>query len=226
MIRVLLADDQPLVRAGFAAILSTQPDIDVVGEAADGREALDLVQRLRPDVVLMDIRMPNLDGLQATRLIAADHDLDQVKVIMLTTFELDEYVFEALRIGASGFLVKHCEPADLTRAVRVTAAGDAMLSPSVTQRLVAEYARHAKEPAVVADPGTITDREREIVALVGQGLDNDEIARRLYLSPATVRTHVSRAMMKLDARNRAGLVVFAYESGLVRAGWSGTEPSR
>ncbi len=221
MIRVLLADDQPLVRAGFAAILRAQPDIEVAGEATTGREAVDLTRRLRPDVVLMDIRMPDLDGLAATRAIVADPSLDAVRVIILTTFEIDEYVFEALRSGAAGFLVKHCEPADLTRAVRVTAAGDAMLSPGVTQRLVAEYARRSREPAQTVDVGALTDREREVVALVGQGLENDDIAGRLHLSPATVRTHVGRAMTKLAARSRAQLVVYAYESGLVRPGWTG-----
>lgn len=221
MIRVLLVDDQALVRGGFAAILGAQPDIEVVGEAADGRQALDSVRRLRPDVVLMDIRMPNLDGLEATRQLAADRDLDGVKVIMLTTFEMDEYVFESLRSGASGFLVKHCDPADLAQAVRVVSAGDSMLSPSVTRRLVSEYARHAKEPTAspAVDLSALTAREKEIVGLVGQGLSNDDIAGKLFLSPATVRTHVNRAMTKLAARDRAQLVVFAYESGLVRPGW-------
>jgi DNA-binding NarL/FixJ family response regulator len=220
MIRIVLADDQPLVRAGFAAILNAQADLEVVGQAATGREAIDLVRAQRPDVVLMDIRMPELDGLEATKRIVGDPDLDAVRIIILTTFEVDEYVFNAIRNGASGFLVKHCEPAELTRAVRVTAAGEAMLSPGVTQRLLAEYARRAQEPPSEASRAVLTDREREIVALVGQGLENDEIAQQLYLSVATVRTHVGRAMMKLGTRNRAHLVIFAYESGLVRPGWS------
>ncbi|UNO38906.1 response regulator transcription factor [Streptomyces sp. MST-110588] len=224
MIRVLLADDQLLVRAGFRALLDAQPDIEVTGEAADGEQALAAVRATRPDVVLMDIRMPVLDGLTATRRITEDPALSQVKVVMLTTFELDEYVFEALRAGASGFLVKHTEPAELLRAVRVVVDGDALLSPGVTRRLIAEFAARSKEPAAsgaLTSPDVLTDREREVLTLVGIGLSNEEIARRLVVSPLTAKTHVSRAMVKLGARDRAQLVVLAYESGLVRPGWLG-----
>ncbi len=219
MIRVLLADDQLLVRAGFRALLDAQPDIGVVGEAADGEEAVRLVRELRPDVVLMDIRMPVLDGLAATRRIGEDEALTGVRVVMLTTFELDEYVFEAIRSGASGFLVKDTEPEELLRAVRAVVAGDALLSPGVTRRLIAEFAARSKQPAAAAGLGRLTDREREVMALVGMGLSNEEIARRLVVSPLTAKTHVSRTMVKLGARDRAQLVVLAYESGLVRPGW-------
>ncbi|MFD7296653.1 response regulator [Streptomyces sp. NPDC059897] len=221
MIRVLLADDQSLVRAGFRALLDAQRDIEVAGEAADGEEAVRLVRELRPDVVLMDIRMPLLDGLAATRRIGEDPDLEAVKVVMLTTFELDEYVFEAIRSGASGFLVKDTEPDELLRAVRAVVHGDALLSPGVTRRLIAEFAARSKEPAAAAPLAELTEREREVMALVGIGLSNDEIARRLVVSPLTAKTHVSRAMVKLGARDRAQLVVLAYESGLVRPGWLG-----
>jgi DNA-binding NarL/FixJ family response regulator len=218
VIRVLLADDQALVRAGFRALLDAQEDVEVVGEAGSGTEAVALTRSLKPDVVLMDVRMPEMDGLAATRAIAQDESLSHVRIVILTTFELDEYVFESLRSGASGFLVKDTEPADLVRAVRAVAAGDGLLSPGVTRRLIAEYASHAKEsPAPALEP--LTDREREVMALVAQGLTNDEIAARLFVSPATAKTHVSRAMLKLGARDRAQLVVFAYESGLVRPGW-------
>ncbi len=219
MIRVLLADDQALVRAGFAALLDAQDDIIVVAQAGDGGAAVALATELVPDVVLMDIRMPILDGLQATRRIAENPDLGAVRVVVLTTFELDEYVFEAMRAGASGFLVKHTEPTDLVRAVRVVASGEAMLSPGVTRKLIAEFATRAKQPIASDALTVLTDREREVVALVGHGLSNDEIAGRLTMSPATARTHVSRAMTKLYARDRAQLVVLAYESGLVRPGW-------
>ncbi|MFE7427017.1 MULTISPECIES: response regulator [unclassified Streptomyces] len=219
MIRVLLADDQLLVRAGFRALLDAQPDIGVVGEAADGEEAVRLVRELRPDTVLMDIRMPLLDGLAATRAITGDTALNGVKVVMLTTFELDEYVFEAIRSGASGFLVKDTEPDELLRAVRAVVGGDALLSPGVTRRLIAEFAARSKGPVAAAGPGGLTEREREVMALVGMGLSNEEIARRLVVSPLTAKTHVSRAMVKLGARDRAQLVVLAYESGLVRPGW-------
>ncbi|MEU4152871.1 response regulator transcription factor [Streptomyces sp. NPDC026659] len=221
MIRVLLADDQSLVRAGFGALLGAQPDIVIAGEAADGAEALRRVRELRPDVVLMDIRMPVLDGLAATRRITGDPALADVKVIMLTTFELDEYVFEAIRSGASGFLVKDTEPDELVRAVRAVVDGDALLSPGVTRRLIAEFAARSKEPATADALGRLTEREREVMALVGIGLSNEEIARRLVVSPLTAKTHVSRAMVKIGARDRAQLVVLAYESGLVRPGWLG-----
>ncbi|MFH8683691.1 response regulator [Streptomyces lydicus] len=221
MIRVLLADDQLLVRAGFKALLDAQPDIEVVAEAADGRQTLAAVREHRPDVVLMDIRMPVLDGLAATRRVTEDPGLSEVKVVMLTTFELDEYVFEALRSGASGFLVKDTEPEELLRAVRAVVAGDALLSPGVTRRLIAEFAARSKEPAAAGSLAGLTEREREVMALVGIGLSNEEIARRLVVSPLTAKTHVSRTMVKLGARDRAQLVVLAYESGLVRPGWLG-----
>jgi DNA-binding NarL/FixJ family response regulator len=219
MIRVLLADDQALVRAGFGALLNSEPDIEVVGEAGDGRQALTLVRQLVPDVVLMDIRMPDVDGLAATRAIADDPRLGAVKIIILTTFDLDEYIFEAVRHGASGFLVKDTEPVELLRAVRVVAAGDALLSPTVTRRLIAEFANRAQPPPA-RRLEVLTKRESEISAFVGAGLSNDEIAEQLFLSPATVKTHINRAMSKLGARDRAQLVVFAYESGLVRPGWT------
>jgi DNA-binding NarL/FixJ family response regulator len=221
VIRVLLADDQSLVRAGFKALLDAQPDIEVAGEAADGEEALRKARELRPDVVLMDIRMPVLDGLAATRRITDDQGLEGVRVVMLTTFELDEYVFEAIRSGASGFLVKDTEPEELVRAVRAVVEGDALLSPGVTRRLIAEFAARSKEPSAAASLARLTEREREVMALVGMGLTNDEIARRLVVSPLTAKTHVSRTMVKLGARDRAQLVVLAYESGLVRPGWLG-----
>jgi DNA-binding NarL/FixJ family response regulator len=219
MIRVLLADDQVLVRAGFRALLDAQDDIEVAGEAGDGEHAVRLARELIPDVVLMDIRMPGTDGLAATRHIAADPRLAGTRVVILTTFELDEYVFEAIRSGASGFLVKDTEPDELVQAVRVVAGGGALLSPSVTRRLIAEFAARAKEPRQTAGLDELTDREHEVLALVGTGLSNDEIAKRLYVSPATAKTHVSRAMIKLHARDRAQLVVIAYEQGLVRPGW-------
>ncbi len=221
MIRVLLADDQLLVRAGFKVLLDAQPDIEVVAEAGDGEQAVAAVRAHRPDVALMDIRMPVLDGLVATRRITEDPRLPEVKVVMLTTFELDEYVFEAIRSGASGFLVKDTEPEELVRAVRAVVAGDALLSPGVTRRLIAEFAARSKEPAAADALSRLTDREREVMALVGIGLTNEEIARRLVVSPLTAKTHVSRAMIKLGARDRAQLVVLAYESGLVRPGWLG-----
>jgi DNA-binding NarL/FixJ family response regulator len=219
VIRVVLADDQALVRAGFRALLDAEADITVVGEAADGDEAVRVAVHERPDVVLMDIRMPGVDGLDATRRIVADDRLDGVHVVILTTFDLDEYVFEALRSGASGFLVKDTEPVELIQAVRVVARGDALLSAGVTRRLIEEYAELAKEPRPSPQLHLLTDREREVMALVGAGLTNDEIAERLYMSPATAKTHVSRTMVKLGAHDRAQLVVFAYESGLVRPGW-------
>ena len=219
-IRVVVADDQVLVRSGFVALLDAQPDIEVVGEASDGEGAIALVAELHPEVVLMDIRMPGLDGLAATQRIAADPALADVRIVILTTFDLDEYVFEAVRAGASGFLVKHTEPEELLRAVRQVVAGGALLSPGVTRRLLDEFATRAREPVDVAALDQLTDREREVVALVGEGLSNDEIAERLIVSVATAKTHVSRAMIKLGARDRAQLVVFAYEAGLVRPGWT------
>jgi DNA-binding NarL/FixJ family response regulator len=219
VIRVLLADDQALVRAGFSSLLGDEPDIEVVGEAADGTQAVAMARALKPDVVLMDVRMPGADGLAATREIAQDGALAAVRVVVLTTFELNEYIFEAIRAGASGFLVKDTEPAELLRAVRVVASGDALLSPGVTRQLIAQFAARPEPPPMPTfDP--LTDREREVSALVASGLSNDEIAERLYLSTATVKTHVNRAMTKLGARDRAQLVVFAYESGLARPGWA------
>jgi DNA-binding NarL/FixJ family response regulator len=219
-IRVLLADDQALVRAGFRALLDASAGITVVGEAADGAEAVRLAVELLPDVVLMDVRMPSVDGLEATRRIAADPRLAAVRVVILTTFELDEYVFEALRAGASGFLLKDTEPVELLRAVQVVAAGEALLSPSVTRRLVEEYATRSRRAPLAAELSRLTDREREVVALAAEGLTNEQIATRLVVSPATSKTHVSRAMVKLGVRDRAQLVVLAYESGLVKPGWS------
>ncbi|MGW6057889.1 response regulator transcription factor [Streptomyces sp. NPDC055189] len=218
-IRVVLADDQTVVRAGFRALLDLTDDLAVVGEAADGLAAVELTRTTRPDVVLMDIRMPRADGLEATRRIVADRALDAVRVLVLTTFEADEYVFEALRAGAAGFLLKDIEPDDLRTAIRTVAAGQSLLAPGVTRRVIEEFAR-LKAPEAEAlrllDP--LTDREREVLALVGRGLANDEIGARLLMSPLTAKTHVSRAMTKLGARDRAQLVVLAYETGLVRAG--------
>lgn len=216
MIRVLLADDQTLVRAGFRSILDGEDGIEVVGEAGDGAEAVRLARQLRPDVVCMDIRMPGVDGLAATREITAGSG---VRVIILTTFDLDDYVYGALRAGASGFLVKDTEPAELIHGVRVVARGDALIAPSITRRLIAEFSTRATHP----DPGprldVLTQREREVMALVAAGLSNDEIAARLVLSPATAKTHVSRIMTKTQVRDRAQLVILAYESGLTVPGW-------
>jgi DNA-binding NarL/FixJ family response regulator len=215
-VRVVLADDQPLIRAGLRMLLDAEDDIEVVGEAADGAAAIALVRRLVPDVVVMDVRMPGVDGLEATRTIAADDSLAAVKVVVLTTFDLDEYVFEALRSGATGFLLKDSEPVELVRAVRLASTGEALMSPSVTRRLIAEFAsRPEHRPVDTRALRDLTDREREVVALVAGGLSNEEIAETLFISPATARTHVSRAMTKLAARDRAQLVVIAYESGLV-----------
>ncbi|MFI5894681.1 response regulator [Actinoplanes sp. NPDC051513] len=223
MISVLLADDQALVRAGFRALLNAEPDIQVVAEAADGLEAVKQAQQTHPDVVLMDIRMPGVDGLEATKRIAADPALAETRVVILTTFELDEYVFEALRTGASGFLVKDTEPVELLRGIRAVAAGDALLSPSVTRRVIGEFAgKAAAQSRRVVAPvqlDQLTEREREVLVLVAEGLSNDEIAARLVISPATAKTHVSRTMIKLGARDRAQLVVYAYEAGLIRPGW-------
>jgi DNA-binding NarL/FixJ family response regulator len=218
VIRVLLADDQPLVRAGLRVLFEGEPDIAVMGEAANGEEVLSLVRHARPDVVLMDIRMPVMDGLEATRQIAVEQLLSEVRVLILTTFESDEYVFEALRAGASGFLLKDAEPTELLQGVRVVASGDALLSPSVTRRLIGRFAAGPEAPR--SPPWQLeilTVREREVMGLVALGLSNDEIAGQLTISPATAKTHVSRAMVKLGARDRAQLVVLAYQTGLVVA---------
>ncbi|MEV4944659.1 response regulator transcription factor [Streptomyces sp. NPDC053755] len=221
MIRVVLADDQTLVRAGFRSILAGEDDIEVVGEAGDGERAIALARELRPDVVLMDIRMPVLDGLEATRRITSDARLEGVRVVILTTFDVDDHVYGALRAGASGFLVKDTEPMELLHGVRVVARGDALIAPAVTRRLIGEFANRGRQP----DPGprlnALTEREREVMGLVGAGLSNDEIAGRLVLSPATAKTHVSRIMTKLGVRDRAQLVILAYESGMITPGWLG-----
>ena len=219
MIRILLADDQALIRAGFRMLLDSADDMEVVGEASDGAQAVALARRRLADVILMDIRMPGVDGLEATRRIAADDDLAGVKVIILTTFESDEYVYQAIRAGASGFLVKDAEPAELVQAVRVVARGEALLSPSVTRRLITDLARRPeRQPLSGQALDCLTAREREVLALVATGLSNEEIAGRLYLSPLTAKTHVSRIMTKVSARDRAQLVVMAYETGLVIPG--------
>ncbi|MEQ4717478.1 response regulator transcription factor [Nonomuraea sp. B19D2] len=219
MIRVLLADDQTLVRAGFRSILSDEDDFEVVAEAANGAAAVAAAREHRPDVVLMDIRMPELDGLEATRQITGDPRLEGVKVIILTTFDLDDYVYVALRAGASGFLVKDTEPAELIHAVRVVARGDALIAPSITRRLIAEFAGRVKRPEPGPELNALTEREREVMTLVAGGLSNDEIAARLVLSPATAKTHVSRIMTKLSVRDRAQLVIIAYEAGMIVPGW-------
>jgi DNA-binding NarL/FixJ family response regulator len=216
VISVLIADDQDLVRLGLRTLVLNEDDLVLAGEASDGLEAVAMAHRSRPDVVLMDVRMPGIDGIEATRRIIGDPTLSGTRVIVLTTFELDEYVFDALRHGASGFLIKDTKPAALLRAIRLVAAGDALLSPSVTRRVVREFAqRPTRRGTPHARRSTLTDREKEIAGLVGEGLSNEEIAERLQVSPATARTHVSRAMVKLGARDRAQLVVFAYQSGLV-----------
>ncbi|MEX5632962.1 response regulator [Parafrankia sp. FMc2] len=215
MIRVVIADDQPLVRLGLKVLIETEDDLDLAGEADNGRAAIDLVRRTRPDVLLLDIRMPGLDGLAALREITADPVLAATRVVMVTTFELDEYVFEALRNGASGFVLKDAEPADLLRAIRVVAAGESLLSPTITRRVIEEFARRPAHPALNVDLGSLTVREREVMGLVGLGLSNEEIAARLVISPATARTHVSRVMVKLAARDRAQLAVLANQAGLV-----------
>jgi DNA-binding NarL/FixJ family response regulator len=213
MIRVVVADDQPLVRLGLRVLIETEDDLELVGEAEDGRAALDLVRRTRPDVALLDIRMPVLDGLAALRAITSDAELERTRVVMVTTFELDEYVFESLRSGASGFVLKDAEPAELLRAVRVVAAGESMLSPAVTRRVIETFARRPA-PGTGPDLSSLTDREREVMGLVGLGLSNEEIASRLFISPATARTHVSRVMVKLSARDRAQLAVMANQANL------------
>ena len=220
MIRVAVADDQALVRSGFAVLLRSADGVDVVGEAANGREAVELAQRARPDVILMDIRMPEMDGLEATRHITSNEATLSTKVLILTTFDLDEYVFEALRAGASGFLLKDTLPDDLLAAVRVVAEGEALLAPTVTRRLIEQF---VQQPArVTAEPpaglNALTEREREVLAVVARGLSNAEIAEQLFMSHATAKTHVSRLLTKLDARDRAQLVMVAYEAGVVVPG--------
>jgi DNA-binding NarL/FixJ family response regulator len=219
VIRVLVADDQTLVRAGFRVLVDSAPDLEVVGEAGDGIEAVELARRELPDVVLMDIRMPRLDGLEATRRIAALDRAAAVRVLVLTTFDLDEYVYAALRAGASGFLLKDTPPADLLAAIRVVAAGDALLAPGITRRLIAEFVRRP-DPTQVAPAAldALTEREREVLGLVAHGLSNSEIAERLVVSSATSKTYVSRLLAKLGARDRAQLVAIAYETGLVTPG--------
>ncbi|MEU4422440.1 response regulator transcription factor [Actinoplanes sp. NPDC024001] len=215
-IKVLLAEDEQLVRSGFRLLLDTEDDLTVVGEAANGAEAVELARSARPDVVLMDIRMPVLDGIEATRRIAATPGLEQVRVLILTTYDTDAYVFDGLQAGASGFLLKDAGPAELLHAIRVVAAGDALLAPRITRRLIAQFTAGRSAGRAGAERlSVLTDREREVLALVGQGLRNDEIGAALYLSPDTARTHVSRAMGKLGARDRAQLVVIAYQTGLV-----------
>ncbi|HEX5194572.1 MAG TPA: response regulator transcription factor [Solirubrobacteraceae bacterium] len=218
MTSVVLVDDQGLVRAGFRALLDSEDDIEVVGEAADGLQGLDLVRRMRPDIVLMDVRMPVLDGLEATARITSDPSLTDTRVVVLTTFELDEYVFGALRAGASGFLLKDVEPVDLLRAVRVVAAGEALLAPRLTRRLIEAFVAGGAGRPACDELKQLTPREREVLTLVGRGLSNAEIAERLVVSPLTAKTHVARLFAKLEARDRAQLVVIAYESGVVVAG--------
>ncbi|MFC4468762.1 response regulator [Streptomyces xiangluensis] len=219
MIRVLLADDHWLVRAGFRSVLEDEDDIEVVGEAADGQTAVSACRELKPDVVLMDIRMPGMDGLEATQVITGDAQLAAVKVVILTTFDLDDYVYGALRAGATGFLVKDTEPEELLHAVRVADRGDALISPSVTRRLIAEFATRVNRPRPDPRLDVLTDREREVMGLVAAGLTNDEIAERLVLQMSTAKTHVSRILTKLGARDRSQVVVLAYESGMVSPGW-------
>jgi DNA-binding NarL/FixJ family response regulator len=218
VIRVLLADDQAAVRAGFAALIASEDEMAVAGEASDGREAVDLTRRILPHVVVMDIRMPVLDGLEATRLICSDPTLTATRVLVLTTFDHDEYVYEALRAGASGFLLKDAGPRELLRAIRVVAAGDALIEPSITKRLIAEFAARSDPNETPAALAELTEREREILRLVARGLTNAEIAEQLVVSPLTTKTHVSRILRKLDCRDRAQLVAVAYESGLVTPG--------
>jgi DNA-binding NarL/FixJ family response regulator len=217
--RVLIADDQQMVRAGLRMILEHEPDVEVVGEAGDGTEALELARRMRPDVVLMDIRMPRMDGLEATRNLLSQPGI-ATRVLILTTFEIDEYVFEAIRAGASGFLLKTAPPADLVHAVRVVAAGDALLSPSITRQLIGEFARLSRRP-VESPPevASLTEREAEVLKLVAAGLSNAEIAKGLFLGEATIKTHLGRVLDKLGLRDRVQAVIYAYEHGLVEPGW-------
>ncbi len=215
MIRVLLVDDQPLIRSGFRALLDAEDDIEVIAEAGNGVEAIALARNHRPDVVLIDIQMPVLDGIEATRRLAADRSLTDVHIVILTNYGLDEYVFDALQAGAAGFLVKDIEPDDFLHGVRVAARGDALLAPVITRKLIDRYVSRPLRSADVAGLGELTNREREAVTLVGHGLSNDEIADRMVISPLTAKTHVNRAMTKLHARDRAQLVIHAYESGLI-----------
>ncbi len=218
VIRVVVADDQAAVRAGFAALIAAEDGMQIAGEAADGREAVDLARRVLPRVVLMDIRMPRLDGLEATRLICADPNLGETRVLVLTTFDLDDYVYEALRAGASGFLLKDAGPTELLQAIRIIAAGEALLAPAITKRLIAEFASRPDPRRPPAELDELTDREHEILRLVAAGLSNGEIARRLVISPLTAKTHVSRILGKLGCRDRAQLVTLAYETGDVSPG--------
>ena len=218
-VRVGIADDQPLIRTGLRAMIEHADDLELVGEAEDGDQAIDLARRNRPDVVLMDIRMPRRDGIEATRRITADADLGGVRVLILTTFDLDEYVYAAIKAGASGFVLKDAPPEEVIDAIRVVARGDALLAPSITRRLIEDLAaRPDPDRAPPPELDALTDREREVLALVGRGRSNAEIAEQLFMSPATAKTHVSHVMTKLDARDRAQLVVLAYESGLVSPG--------
>ena len=216
MIRVAVVDDQALVRSGFAVLLRSAEGIEVVGEGSDGRQAVELARRCRPDVILMDIRMPEMDGLEATRRITADRATASTRILILTTFDLDEYVFEALRAGASGFLLKDTLPDELLAAVRVLASGEALLAPTVTRRLIEQFVQQPPAPPAPPHPGLgrLTDREREVLGAVARGLSNTEIAENLFMSPATAKTHVSRILTKLDARDRAQLVMLAYETGV------------
>ncbi|ALG10900.1 response regulator [Kibdelosporangium phytohabitans] len=216
MIRVMLVDDQPLLRASFRALLDSEPDITVVGEAADGRAAVMMAAQLKPDVALIDVQMPNVNGIEATKTIADNPDLAGIRVIILTNYALDEYVFAALRAGASGFLAKDSEPDELLRAVRTVANGDALLSPKITKRLIAEFVAHPASTLANTNASVLTKRETEVVRLVGMGMSNEEIASHMVISLTTAKTHVSRALSKTKARDRAQLVVFAYETGLVQ----------
>jgi len=216
--RVLIADDQAAVRGGFAALIVAEDDLDVAGEAADGREAVEATRRLRPQVVLMDIRMPAMDGIEATRLICADPALADTRVLVLTTFDLDEYVYGALRVGASGFLLKDAGPSELLHAIRTIAAGDALLAPSITKRLIAEFAKRPQPAAAPPELARLTEREREVLRLVAAGLSNAEIAGQLVISPLTAKTHVGRVLAKLNCHDRAQLVTLAYETGFVTPG--------
>ena len=215
MIRVLLADDQALIRSGIRALLDAEDDIEVVAEAADGKQAVTLATQHRPDIALVDIQMPVVDGIEATRQIVTDERLADVRVVILTNFGLDEYIFRALRAGASGFLLKDTQPAELLQALRIVMRGDSLLSPAVTRRLISEFVARPPDAVSAAGMETLTNREREVMAMVAHGLSNDEIAAAMVLSPTTAKTHVSRAMVKLGARDRAQLVVFAYQAGLV-----------